>query len=113
MPLTRSFLLPVFLFLFVPASLLAQKKGWQDVVYLKNGSIIRGQVLDGATPEVVRIEIVGQNLFVFKKEEVERVAREHTRPAYKYPYTRGYQNITEFGLSVGYRSAINEISNPG
>jgi hypothetical protein len=113
MPHYRSFLLPVFLFLFLPASLLAQKKGWQDVVYLKNGSIIRGQLREGASPVVVRIETVGRNIFVFKQEEVDRVTREYAQTDFKYPYTRGYQNITEVGLSVGYRSAVNEFTNPG
>jgi hypothetical protein len=113
MPLYRSFLLPVFLFLFLPASLLAQIKGWQDVVYLKNGSILRGQLQESASPAFVRIETIGRNLFVFNQEEVARVAREYAPSTFQYPYTRGYQNITEFGLSVGYRSRVNEFSDPG
>ena len=113
MPLIRSFFLPVFLFLFLPASLLAQKKGWQDVVYLKNGSIIRGHLLEGTPPDMVRIETIGQNLFVFKQAEVERIAREYTKATFKYPYQRGYQNITDAGISVGYKPTINAFSDPG
>jgi len=85
MPIYRSFFLLFSLFFVVPTVLLAQKKGWQDVVYLKNGSIIRGQLLESSPAEVVKIETVGRNLFVFKPEEVERVAREYTRAAFKYP----------------------------
>lgn len=111
--LYRSFVLPVFLFLFLPASLLAQKKGWQDVVYLKNGGIIRGQLQESASPSLIRIETVGQNLFVFKQEEVDRLARETTKANFKYPYTRGYLNITEMGINVGYRPMINEFTDQG
>ncbi|KAA5549267.1 hypothetical protein F0145_01340 [Adhaeribacter rhizoryzae] len=113
MPFIRSFFLPVFLFLFIPASLLAQKKGWKDVVYLKNGSIIRGQLQESPSPTLVRIETAGQNLFVFKQEDVERVAREFAKTDFKYPYTRGYQNITDVGISVGYKSRANDFSDPG
>jgi hypothetical protein len=35
------------------------------------------------------------------------VAREYSRQNFIYPYTRGYQNITEAGLSVGYRPRMN------
>ncbi|GEO05106.1 hypothetical protein AAE02nite_27700 [Adhaeribacter aerolatus] len=93
--------------------MLAQKRGWQDVVYLKNGSIIRGHLQEDSSPAIIRIETVGQNLFVFKPEEVERVAKEYTRTDFKYPYTQGYQNITEAGMSVGYRPTVNAFSDPG
>lgn len=98
--------------MFLPASLLAQKKGWQDVVYLKNGSIIRGQLQESPSPAVVRLETIGQNLFVFKQEEVERVAREYAKANFKYPYTRGYQHITDVGISIGYKPTVNALSDP-
>jgi hypothetical protein len=97
----------VFLFLFfiLPTSLLAQKKGWQDVVYLKNGSILRGELQEGSTEEIIKIEITGRNLFVFRKDEVARVSRELIPSAYKYTFMPGYQNITELGVALGSPSA--------
>jgi hypothetical protein len=91
----------LFLICFLSAPLLAQKKGWQDVVYLKNGSIIRGELQEEPAGGQVKIETLGRNLFVFTAAEVEKVARELVRPAFKYPYTTGYLNMTEGGLSVG------------
>ena len=91
--------------------LLAQKKGWQDVVYLKNGSIIRGHLLEDSTAGEVKIKIVGQNLLVFKTTEVARLAREYTKSGFAYPYTSGYLNISEIGLSVGYRPTVPTFSN--
>jgi hypothetical protein len=111
MPLYRALFVLLILFFFLPIVLLAQKKGWQDVVYLKNGSIIRGHLRDSDNaPETIRIETIGRNLFVFKKEEVARVARKFAHPEFVYPYTQGYINITEAGLSVGNRSVIDQFS---
>lgn len=88
--------------------LLAQKKGWQDVVYLKNGSILRGTLAMDAAPGTVGIETTGNNLFVFRAEEVERVARELVRKTFQYPYTTGYLHMTEVALSVGNRAGQNQ-----
>ena len=105
-------LLPVFcLFIWFTSPLLAQKKGWQDVVYLKNGSIIRGELTDDKTAGTVKISTIGQNVFVFKSEDVERVTREYLKSDFKYPYTSGYQNITELGVSIGYRAAVPQSEN--
>jgi len=105
------FLPVLFLFMLFTSPLMAQKKGWQDVVYLKNGSIIRGDLLEDSTAGEVKIKIVGQNLLVFKTKEVARVAREYTKFNFEYPYTSGYLNITELGLSIGYRAVAPQFGN--
>ena len=91
--------------------LLAQKKGWQEVVYLKNGSILRGNLQDDSTAGEIKLKITGQNLLVFKSEEVARVAREYTKSGFEYPYRSGYLNITEIGFSIGYPAAVPQFSN--
>ena len=105
LPLRASVFLLVFSCLAIP--LLAQKKGWQDVVYLKNGSIIRGELTEDPGNGTVKIETIGRNLFVFTAAEIEKVSRDLVRPAFKYPFTTGYLNMTEAGLSVGNSSAWN------
>jgi hypothetical protein len=87
--------------------LLAQQKGWQDVVYLKNGSILRGTLVEDPAGGKVKIETVGRNLFVFEAAEVEKVSRELVRPVFTYPFSKGYLNQTEAGLSVGNSSGLN------
>ena len=47
-----------------------------DVVYLKNGSIIRGTILELAPEISVKIGTGDGSVFVFKMEEVEKLARE-------------------------------------
>lgn len=88
--------------------LLAQKKGWQDVVYLKNGSIIRGTLVEEAAKGTVAIETIGNNRFVFRADEVQRVARELIRKTFQYPYATGYLHMSEVALSVGNRAGQNQ-----
>ncbi len=47
-----------------------------DVVYLKNGSIIRGTLLDQDPTKFVKIQTADGSIFVFKIEEIEKVTRE-------------------------------------
>lgn len=91
--------------------LLAQKKGWQDVVYLKNGSIIRGELAADTDSGMVKIETLGPNLFVFPAAEVAKVSREPVRPAFQYPATKGFLHLSEIGLSVGNSTGINQGRN--
>ncbi|MGV3502294.1 MAG: hypothetical protein ACO1O1_01190 [Adhaeribacter sp.] len=88
--------------------LLAQKKGWQDVVYLHNGSIIRGTLAKDPANGKVKIQTVGGNLFVFRDEEVKQVARELIRKTFQYPYTTGYLHMSEVALSLGNSSEANQ-----
>lgn len=48
----------------------------QDVVYLKNGSIVRGQIIEQVPNVSLKIQTKDGSLFVYKMEEVERIARE-------------------------------------
>lgn len=48
----------------------------QDVVYLKNGSIVRGQIVELVPDGTVKIETADGSVFVFRMEEVERIAKE-------------------------------------
>jgi hypothetical protein len=47
-----------------------------DVVYLKNGSRIRGTLIDQDPAKFVKIQTADGSIFVFKIEEIEKVTRE-------------------------------------
>ena len=47
-----------------------------DVVYLKNGSIIRGTLIDQDPTKFVKIQALDGSVFVFKIDEIEKVTRE-------------------------------------
>ncbi len=113
---------PVFgLFLFfliaqsLPSSLAAQVRT-EDVVYLKNGGMVRGQIVVLIPDSTLRIRILGGTEFVFKWNEIEKIAKEEaawqeiqkqqkmsaprrTGPV-KYK-SSGLMISTEFGLFAG------------
>ncbi len=57
-------------------SLYAQN--YLDVVYLKNGSIIRGIIIEQIPSESLKIQTNDGNVFVFSIEEVSKLAKEQT-----------------------------------
>lgn len=65
----------LLLFMFVaPSSLLADE--YQDVVYLKNGSIIHGIIIEQIPGESIKIENVAGDIFVFTMDEIEKITKE-------------------------------------
>jgi len=88
----RCFALLAFLFF---TSLAFAQTNLQDVVYLKNGSIIRGMIIEQVPNQSVKIQIADMNIFSYRIDEIERITKEpaihgqrnqQQRPAgYKYP----------------------------
>jgi hypothetical protein len=62
----------IFVLILVSASLRAQE---QDVVYLKNGSILYGKLLEVIPGDKVRLEIIGNNQLVFTFNEIEKISK--------------------------------------
>jgi hypothetical protein len=48
----------------------------QDVVYLKNGSVIRGTIIEQIPNVSLKIRTNDQNVFFFKMEEIEKITKE-------------------------------------
>lgn len=69
----------------------------EDVIYLKNGSILRGEIVERVQNKVIKIQTVGRNVLVINLEEVEKIKREEISRLTYYK-TSGYVNYT--GLAV-------------
>lgn len=102
----RKILLLVSVSLFV-TSLIAQSET-EDVIYLKNGSIIRGKITEQKFGESLKIELLGGSIFVFNEGEIDSIKKENVRKAKLerirkdyYRKDRGYRNITQLGLIYG------------
>ena len=65
----------IFLFLFIFSGLFAQEK-MQDVVYLKDGSIVRGVVIEQIVGESVKIQTMDGSIFVYKMNNVSKITKE-------------------------------------
>jgi len=76
--------LPVLLILAMPSVTLCRSGDMQDVVYLKNGSIIRGIIVEQIPQESIRIQTVDGSVIVYGMNEIARITREKshvTRPS--------------------------------
>ncbi|MFZ1688349.1 MAG: hypothetical protein WAU70_13050 [Flavobacteriales bacterium] len=63
--------------LFAPLLSMAQGN-MEDVVYLKNGSIIHGVIIEQVPNVSIKIQTADRNVFVFRIEEVEKITKEAT-----------------------------------
>ena len=54
----------------------ASAQQYQDIVYLKNGSIIRGVIIEQIPNESLKIQTAGGSVFVHRMSEVLKIAKE-------------------------------------
>jgi sRNA-binding regulator protein Hfq len=84
----------------------ADAQYYEEVVYLTNGSIIRGDVIE-QTKETIKIQIAGGSILVYKMEEVEKIVKEEKVLKFKkaerdYQIKEtGYYNSITFGFLPG------------
>lgn len=99
--------------------MLVSAQNYQEVVYLKNGSIIRGMIIEQIPNESLKIKTADGNVFVFKMDEIEKMTKEapiqtqNQSQAYGYATDyrtdaksakfrkRGYRAFVETGGAVG------------
>ncbi len=90
----------ILLFLFKIQSLLYSQPSKIDAVYLENGSIIRGKILEDSDTSIIRIETLCHNVWVFNKHEISKIERQ--KPGYSINgKPKGYYNLTDIGLIIG------------
>lgn len=101
----------LWLFLFTIISNISfGQNNYQDVVYLKNGSVIRGVIIEQVPNKSIKIETAERNVFVFQMDEIERITKEQvsnnqTRKEEQENnsgLSSGYKGMVEFGYQLGY-----------
>lgn len=109
----RYFLLMMVLLTGFFSSASAQRFYEEDVIYLKNGSIIRGQISKQEIGGMVTIDLIGGTSMSFTSEEIEKITLEPAKYSYvKLKLRNIYRPITfrdqgfysMFSLGVGYSS---------
>jgi len=97
-------IITLFCLIAFSSMIVAQDK-LEDVIYLKNGSIIRGTIIEQVPNVSVKIQTADKNIFNFNINEIEKFTKEEPvrnlqESQYKFRQT-GFTNNTEFGISVG------------
>ncbi|MGD1046485.1 MAG: hypothetical protein ABR936_14345 [Bacteroidota bacterium] len=78
MKTTLRLILLVAVIVLSMTALIAQTK---DVVYLKNGSVIKGSILEMIPDKSIKIQTADGNIFVYNMSEVEKISKEAAVPA--------------------------------
>jgi hypothetical protein len=107
------------LFLFILASIflltasLIYAQQYEDVVYLKNGSIIHGTIIEQIPNESLKIKTKDGNVFVYKTEEISKITKEElTSVEKKEPSSKSSINRLWLGFLVGLNFSNISISSP-
>lgn len=79
---------------------------YQDVVYLKNGSIIRGTIIEQVINKSIKIETADRNVFVYQMNEIDKLTKEAVLKKSSGSLSHsglksGYKGIVELGYQVG------------
>jgi hypothetical protein len=108
--------LTIFLFLttIICTNLFAQVN-YQDVLYLKNGSIIHGMIIEQTPGKSLKIKTANNDVFVFSFDEIDKMTKEQlpqNEPikTSTSPQTTFYSNISRIGLLSGEGSNIFSIN---
>lgn len=73
--LSKSLIIFVFLTILIHPNLFAQEN-YQDVVYLKNGSIIHGMIIEQIPGKSLKIQTVNNDVFVFSFDDIDKITKE-------------------------------------
>ncbi len=71
----------ILLFAFLIGNLSVFAQAFQEVVYLKNGSIIRGVIIEQVPNESLKIQTADGSIFAYKMNEVEKITKEARKKA--------------------------------
>jgi len=75
----------------------------QDAVYLHNGSMVRGQIIERIENDHVKIETVDGCIWVFPMSDVREIAtvdQQRSRKDFEYQQ-KGFYNLTDAGILTG------------
>jgi len=125
MKFNLTFLLVLITAFFFQGSVYAQGN-YEDVLYLKNGSVIHGMIIEKVPNESIKIQTKDRNIFVFKMDEVQKITKEEIqssvpidKPQTIEPVkkttrkTSGYINILEWGFARSFSESLSHYDYTG
>ena len=104
----------LFFVLFVAFSVSAQQNNLIDVVYLKNGSILKGIIVEQVPNKTIKLQTADGNILVYKTNEIQKITKEEASNQFRKNLAFGQNNLRErrgyIGLSVGPSFPVGDIS---
>lgn len=94
-----------FIILILPILLLAQSNNLEEVVYLKNGSIIRGIIIEQVPNQNIKIKTKDGNIYTYNYSEVTKITKEPI-----YAPTPSSNTINQIQQKSIQQSTINDSS---
>jgi len=81
------------------------QSNYKDVVYLKNGSIIRGTIIEQVPNESIKIETADRSVFVYQMDEIEKLKKKAIQGKSGGSHSNsglqsGYKGIVELGNEI-------------
>ena len=90
------------------------QSGQTETVYLKNGSIIKGKVIEMVPDKEIKVQTSDGSLFVYRMDEVDKVVKESSKKesknvvdSFKFPVDasaydlQGFRGMVEFAYIAG------------
>ena len=95
-------------FFCIANSIFSQSGKTEDVIYINNQWIIRGQILNRDSASVKILTHDG-NTFVFTANEVDKIVEENTWGGFTYK-KKGFANFTELGPLIAGKTTIEGVT---
>ena len=92
--------------LLISIIVFSQKVQYEDVVYLKNGSVIRGMIMEQIPGQKLTIKTADRNIFVFKIEDIEKITKEEI-PAGSEPQAPPPESGKYQGKQKGFEGTVD------
>ena len=80
----------------------ASAQSQRETVYLHNGSVIKGEVIEAVPGESIKVKTADGSIFVYDMADVERIAKEQEADGYVAGNSRGGHRGLDFTVDVGY-----------
>jgi len=113
--LVQGIILCTFLSGMISSTTLNAQVNYNEVVYLKNGSIIHGMIIELVPNESIKIKTSNNDVILFRIDEVEKITREESmfgnpqreRLTDENVKTHGFTNMIEFAYGNGASNIVS------
>ncbi|RLD34094.1 MAG: hypothetical protein DRJ15_00545 [Bacteroidetes bacterium] len=85
----------------------SQEIQYEDVVYLKNGSIIHGMIIEQIPNQTIKIKTADGNLFVFEYTQIEKITKEEVPQEYQPKEQKAAPASPYVGKENGFEGTVD------